>query len=215
MRRLPSFPSKTPVENWFFVFMKKTRTLELIKTLTQKPSFTIEEASQAGVSRRMLSYYAKTGVLVRLGAGVYCGLEELPGADLPWDDLIRTLSQVPSGVVCLTTALRLWDLTDEHAREFWVALPPTQWPPRLKHLRAVRMRNLGLGKTTVQIGPWQVPLFDKERTVVDSFRFLGPEIAIKALKRLYARDDKNFQNLILYAKALRVNIAPYLLTVST
>lgn len=51
--------------------MKKRVELIKIKQLLLKPSFTSQEAVALGVSASTLSYYAKTGVIVRLGHGVY------------------------------------------------------------------------------------------------------------------------------------------------
>ncbi len=48
--------------------------------------------------------------------------------------------------------------------------------------KVVRMRNLTLGKTTIKIGNITLPIFDRERTIVDAFRYLGRETALKALK---------------------------------
>ena len=92
--------------------MKRKRIIERLKPLLQKPSFTIAEAEELGVSRRMLGHYVKTGDLLRLSAGVFCSSNERLAVDFQCEDLVRTLSQIPDGIVCFTTALRLWDLTD-------------------------------------------------------------------------------------------------------
>jgi predicted transcriptional regulator of viral defense system len=194
--------------------MKRKRIIERLEPLLQKPSFTIAEAEELGVSRRMLGQYVKTGDLLRLSAGVFCSSNERLAVDFQWEDLVRTLSQIPDGIVCLTTALRLWDLTDEHSSEFWIAIPVTQWPPRIRHVRSVRMRNLNLGRTILKLGEWDIPIFDPERTVIDSFRYLSIETAVKSLKRLSAQRGIDFRKLSEYAKALRVNITPYLIAVS-
>lgn len=168
-----------------------------------------------GVSRRMLNHYVKSGDLQRIGAGIYSSAHEFLEVDFQWEDLVRTLYQIPSGIVCMITALRLWDLTDEHSREFWIAIPNTQKPPRLKHVRAVRMRNLELGKTTLKLENYEIPIFDPERCVVDAFRYLSIEIAVKSLKYLSEKRGLNYEKLSRYAKLLRVDITPYIITVST
>jgi hypothetical protein len=38
------------------------------------------------------------------------------------------------------------------------------------------------GSSRLKLGKVSIKIFDKERTVVDAFRFLGQETAIKALK---------------------------------
>jgi hypothetical protein len=76
------------------------------------------------------------------------------------------------------------------------------------------MRNLNLGRTILKLGEWDIPIFDPERTVIDSFRYLSIETAVKSLKRLSAQRGIDFRKLSEYAKALRVNITPYLIAVS-
>jgi hypothetical protein len=77
------------------------------------------------------------------------------------------------------------------------------------------MRNLELGKTTLKMGNYEVPIFDPERCVVDAFRYLSIEIAIKSLKYLAGKKGLNSQKLAEYSKILRVDITPYVVTVST
>ncbi len=63
-----------------------------------------------------------------------------------------------------------------------------------------------------------IPIFDRERTIVDAFRLLSREIAIKALKIALTKGGKNRIDLIKlqeYAKKLRCNIAPYLISLTT
>jgi len=79
------------------------------------------------------------------------------------------------------------------------------------------MRNIDLGKKDIAIGEYNVQIFDRERCIVDAFRYLSKEIAIKALQRYFqsttGRPDQ--KKLGAYAKALRVNITPYILSYTT
>ncbi len=75
------------------------------------------------------------------------------------------------------------------------------------------MRNAELGATTTKLGDVHVRIFNRERTVVDAFRYLDKEIAIKALKAYLQGRVKSYKpdlkKLDAYAKALRVSIASY------
>ena len=53
-----------------------------------------------------------------------------------------------------------------------------------------------------------VPIFDRERTIIDAFRLLSIETAVKALKKYLTGDAKNIDLLKLqkYAEKLRVDI---------
>ena len=195
--------------------MRKKELLKQLHGLSQKASFTPEDAEAIGVSRRMLSHYLKSGDIQRIGAGAYSLEQNLEGVDWKWDDLVRTMAQIPKGVVCLITALSIWELTDEFSREFWIAIPKSKWPPRMDHVRAVKMRNLTLGLTSVRMGNFDIPIFDPERCVVDAFRLSSIEVAIKSLRYLAGKGNLNFKKLSDYSKELRVNITPYLLAIST
>ena len=48
-----------------------------------------------------------------------------------------------------------------------------------------------LGRTEVELEGSKIPIFDRERTIVDAFRLLSRETAIKALKAAIAKGGKN------------------------
>jgi hypothetical protein len=80
------------------------------------------------------------------------------------------------------------------------------------------MRNMTLGKKTIKMGKYKVKIFDRERTVVDSFRYLNKEVAIKALQAYLKPSTAHKPNLLKlskYAKLLRVNIHPYIMALTT
>lgn len=166
----------------------------------------------------MLSYYSKQGMLERIGRGIFRSLDEDWGVGLDLEGLVHTAASVPEGVVCLISALCFYQLTDQIMRQYWIAIPNKDFSPKRKHIRVIRMRNMTLGKTIVKIGKAKMKTFDRERTVVDSFRYLSHEIAIKALQAyLKTTDDQkpDLQKLKNYAKILRVNITPYILAFTT
>ncbi len=79
------------------------------------------------------------------------------------------------------------------------------------------MRNIDLGKTAIALGEYRVQIFDRERCIIDAFRYLSKEIAIKALQRYFQSKDAkpDPKKLGAYAKKLRVNITPYILSCTT
>ena len=85
-------------------------------------------------------------------------------------------------------------------------------------MKIMRFRNMDLGKTMIDLSGINVSIFDRERTIIDAFRLLSRETAIKALKMaLSAKGGSrlNLRKLQAYAKKLKFNIAPYLLTATT
>lgn len=192
--------------------MKPKNTLHKIRSLIKEPSFTSIEAKKLGVSAASLAYYVKTGELERVARGVYKGIHAPSIDSFQWEDLIIAVQQTKNGVVCLISALALYELTDEIPRQHWIAIPNYTRHRAPKSIRVVRMRNMNLGKTTIKIDNISIPIFDRERTIVDAFRYLSKEIAIKALKEaLKSKKEKiNIETIVRYSKELRVNISTYL-----
>lgn len=191
------------------------------RTLTElfeRPVFSAAEARKAGIHPSRLSYYVKTHRIERIAHGVYRAVESSIDVDFQWEDLIVIAKSIPQGVVCLISALALYELTDEIPREHWIAVPHTTTVPKRENTHIVRMRDMNTGKTTHTIEQEVVNIFDRERTIVDAFRYLSKEIAIKALKMAVSgRSGKklNIKKLQQYSKKFGINLDPYILTVTT
>ncbi len=98
-------------------------------------------------------------------------------------------------------------------REFWIAVPHATTSPSMGNTRIVRMRNISFGQITVKIGSQQIKIFNRERTIVDAFRYLDKETALKALQAyLKSGTEKkpDINKLLRYAKRRRVNLTPYI-----
>ena len=52
---------------------------------------------------------------------------------------------------------------------------------RRKSAKIIRMRNKKLGRTKINVGSETVNIFNTERTIIDSFRYLGVEIGDKII----------------------------------
>ncbi|MBX9923903.1 MAG: type IV toxin-antitoxin system AbiEi family antitoxin domain-containing protein [Rhabdochlamydiaceae bacterium] len=186
---------------------------EALKELSKKAIFSSAEGREAGIPSRMLAYFCAKGQLERISKGIY-KINNLDfNSEFEWEDLAITALSIPRGVICLISALCYYDLTDEIMREFWIAIPHATTSPIRANAHIVRMRNISLGQTTIKIRSLKLKIFDRERTVVDSFRYLDKETALKALQG-YLKTCKNrkpdLDKLLRYAKKLRVNITPYI-----
>ena len=197
--------------------MRNPESLRTIKKLLEKPFFTSAEVKALGVHPSVLSHYVKTNQLERVRRGVYRALNA-PELHSPWADLVEAVKGLSGGVICLTSALAIYSLTEEIPRAHWIAVANTTSAKAKRPVKIIRMRNIRLGQTKMTIDGVTIKIFDRERTIVDAFRELSKETAIKALK--VALTDKTAQKIDLrklqkYAKALHVNIAPYLMAVTT
>lgn len=198
--------------------MKARVCLQLLLPLLKKPSFTSKEARLLGVSSAALSYYVKTGNLKRIRRGIYQSTDYQNSKSFLWTDLIEAVRSINNGVVCLISALAIYDLTEEIPRQHWIGIRHGTSTRSDRQIKIVRFRDHNLGKTEIELEGIFIPIFDKERTIVDAFRLLSRETAIKALKSALLKGGKNrinFTKLEVYAKKLKVNITPYLMSIST
>lgn len=185
----------------------------LTSDLRRKPSFTTDEARGQGLSPRMLSYYVAKGELERLARGVY-RCTDYVGRDenLQWEELAVAAERLPGGVVCLVSALNFYGITDERLKEHWIAVPNSYGRAHFPMTRIVRMRNMSLGVKTIKLAGIDVRIFDVERTIVDAFRILDFETAMKALKHYLAGKcgKPDIKKLSRYSKELRGGVTKYL-----
>jgi len=197
--------------------MRQLKYLKKLAPFVSAPLFTSAEAEKQGIPRHALAYLVKKGTLERIYPGAYRFSQYEPKVEFQWENLALVAASIPDGVICLISALCYYDLTDQIMREVWIAVPHESYPPKRPNTRIIRMRNVKLGKIEIALGEYNVHIFDRERCVVDAFRYLSKEIAIKAIQRYfqntqYKPDPKKLGS---YAKALRVNITPYILSCTT
>jgi hypothetical protein len=197
--------------------MRQSKYLKQLEPFHQVSFFTAEEAERQGIPRHALAYLVKKGALEKVYPGAYRFLDYEPEVEFQWENLVLIATSIPEGVICLISALCYYDLTDQVMREIWIAIPHESYSPKRPNTRIVRMRNIDLGKIRISLGEHSVKIFDRERCVIDAFRYLSKEIAIKAIQRYFK--STNFKpdpkKLGAYAKALRVNITPYILSYTT
>lgn len=166
-----------------------------------------------GIPSRMLAYFSEKGQIEKVSRGMY-KIKNLDfDSEFEWEDLAVTALSIPNGVVCLISALCYYNLTDEIMREFWIAVPHATTSPFRENAHIIRMRNISFGQTTVKIGNRKIKIFDRERTVIDAFRYLDKEIALKALKiylKVSEERKPDINKLLRYAKKLRIDLTPYI-----
>jgi predicted transcriptional regulator of viral defense system len=198
--------------------MRPQACLQLLTPLLNQPSFTSKEAKMLGIPAAVLSYYVKAGKLKRIRRGVYQAIDYQNSEAFRWGDLIEVVHSINDGVVCLISALAVYDLTEEIPRQHWIGIRHGTSARSSRQIKIVRFRDLDLGRIEIELEGAHIPIFDRERTIVDAFRLLSRETAIKALKFAVAKGGKNRIDLIkleAYAKKLQIDIAPYLMSITT
>jgi predicted transcriptional regulator of viral defense system len=187
-----------------------TSKFDQLKPILKKAVFSVKDAKELGVSSSNIYYYVKKGFLETVGRGIYTSAELNLNVHFKWHDLIIVAKSVPQGVICLVSALDIYDLTDEIPRKHWIAIPNNMSCPKREHATFIRMRDIKTGKITYQLDGESICIFNIERTIIDSFRLLSLEIAFKALKTSIKEDKVDLKKLRKYAKKFHVNIDPYI-----
>lgn len=197
--------------------MRNPLILDILQPLLNKSYFTSKEARALGITIAALHHYIKKGTIKRIRRGVYQS-SICENQTFQWRDLIEAVLSVSGGAVCLISALAIYELTEEMPRQHWIAVSNSTSIKRNSEIKFTRLRNMNLGVTKIVLEGVSVPIFDRERTIIDSFRLLSRETAIKALKMgVSQKGTKKIDLLKLqeYAEKLRVDITDFLMMVTT
>lgn len=146
--------------------------------------------------------------LERVRHGYYCLADDYPLSD---ERLLATL--VPEGIVCVESALFHYRYSDFAPRKWSIAVPRSISRAKLE-VKSLALKVYYVQKSLYELGKIEgnfngiiLPIYDRERTICDCFKYrsrLDNETFNKAINA-YAKDkEKNLENLSIYAKELRV-----------
>lgn len=163
----------------------------------------------AGLKSHDVYSLCKQGHIERIKHGYY----KLSNQDEPKEEYL--LSKLLSrGIVCMETALFYYSYSDFAPREWTIAVPRS-FSRTVKEMqkkisvKAYYVQNdlYRLGKTTGIFNGVTLPVYDRERTICDCFKYrarLDNEIFNKAVNAYVADPKKNLANLSKYAKDMKV-----------
>ncbi len=162
----------------------------------------------AGIKKYDVAALCKEGFLERVRRGVY----QLPGNDqITEEQLLREL--LPQGIVCVESALFHYGYSDFAPRAWSVAVPRTasravgnigEFQVRAYY---IQKENFLIGKTIENFNGVMLPVYDRERTICDCFKYrtkLDSETFNKAVNAYAADENKNLANLSKYAKEMKL-----------
>ena len=162
----------------------------------------------AGIRAVDVVNLCNAGYLDRVRHGYYQMAEQHETTE---EQMLATL--IPQGIVCVESALFHYGYSDFAPRKWSIAVPRSVSRAKLDvdalpvQTYFVQQDLYELGKTTGDFGGVTLPVYDRERTICDCFKYrsrLDNELFSKALNA-YANDpQKNLSNLSVYAKKLRV-----------
>ena len=174
------------------------------------------DLAAAGLSPRLIGRLMERGLVDRVARGVYVA------SDAEYTEghaLAEAAKRVPSGVICLLSALRYHELTTQLPWEVWIGIGSKAWAPRASGsaMRVIRYSasTLALGVEHHTIEGIEVAIFDPGKTVVDCFKYRGTvgfDVALEALRDCWRHRLTAMDELWRYAEACRMTnvMRPYL-----
>lgn len=163
----------------------------------------------AGIPAIDIVNFCNTGYLERIRHGYY---QLADGNTSSEEQLIATL--IPKAIICVESALFHYGYSDFAPRKWSIAVPRSMSRTKLDidaltlQTYYVQSEIYELGKTTADFNGVMLPVYDRERTICDCFKYrsrLDNEIFNKALNAYVNDSKKNLRNLSGYAKKLRVH----------
>ena len=162
----------------------------------------------AGIRAVDVVSLCNAGYLDRVRHGYYQMAEQ---SDATEEQMLATL--IPQGIVCVESALFYYGYSDFAPRKWSIAVPRSVSRTKLDvealpvQTYFVQQDLYELGKTSEDFHGVTLPVYDRERTICDCFKYrsrLDTELFSKALNAYVNDPQKNLSNLSIYAKKLRV-----------
>ena len=163
----------------------------------------------AGIPAVDIVNLCNTGYLERIRHGYY----QLADWDTSSEEqLIATL--IPKAIICVESAFFHYGYSDFAPRKWSIAVPRSMSRTKLDidalalQTYYVQSEIYELGKTAADFNGVILPVYDRERTICDCFKYrsrLDNEIFNKALNAYVNDSKKDLRNLSEYAKKLRVH----------
>ncbi len=161
-----------------------------------------------GIDKYEVAAFCKEGAIERIRRGFY----QLPQSNtLSEEHLIREL--LPQGIICVESALFHYGYSDFSPRKWSIAVPRTasrtvknieEFPIKAYY---IQKEFWDIGKSPSNFNGVILPVYDRERTICDCFKYrtkLDNEIFNKAVNAYADDEKKNLANLSKYAKEMKL-----------
>lgn len=163
-----------------------------------------------GINKYEAAAFCREGIIERIRRGFY----QLPQSNGVTEELLIH-ELLPQGIICVESALFHYGYSDFSPREWSIAVPRTA-SRAVKNIEEFSMKAyyiqkdfLTIGKSMDNFNGVTLPVYDRERTICDCFKYrakLDNEIFNKAVNAYVADEKKNLANLSKYAKEMKLYI---------
>jgi predicted transcriptional regulator of viral defense system len=188
--------------------LKKPSIERLLSIAEKRAVVRSRDFSRFGVHRQALKRAVQRGLLVRIDRGLYTR------KDLSGDYKRRVMAacqRVPSGVVCLESALRFHGILQRDSEPIWMAIDRKARKPATNglQLRFVRFSGQALtqGVINMRIDGEPIRVYSVAKTVADSLKYrrkIGTSVAIEALREGIAQGKCSVERLQHFAQICAV-----------
>ena len=189
----------------------------------------MKELKAASFQTRDIARLLREGLIIKVKPGLYrlvnMGEVAMPlprikgsGSTIS-QEIIDVCRSLPTGVICLASALAFYDLTTFNPSEIYVAIPNTAKAPKIDfpplRIFYFRERFYRPGIERIEVPGCTMKIYNKEKTVCDMFRYrnkYGEDLALEGLKNYLSRTEANINKLRKYAQICQVKtvMMPYL-----
>lgn len=196
--------------------MKAEITNKIIQIVKRLGIVRPRDMDKYGIHRKYIQRLYNQDILIRIGRGLYT----LPNTE-PSENrsIAEACKRMPSGVVCLLSALRFHSLTTQSPYEIWMAIDNKARSPKKLGIpiRIARFSGkvLTSGIEDHIIEGVPIRIYNPAKTVADCFKFrnkIGMDVALEALRDCHRSRKCTMDDLWKYAKICRVAnvMKPYL-----
>lgn len=187
--------------------MKK---LDIAKSIIKKNGGIVKTAqlNEVGIQNSEIKKMCENGALERVKHGYYQITDQIGISE---EKMIATFLE--EGIVCMESALFYYGYSDRTPLLWTIAVPRKISRTKIKidnfpcKVYFVQEDKLTLGKAEGVFNGIALPVYDRERTICDCFKYrskIDNEMFNKAINAYVADQKKNLGNLSKYAKEMRV-----------
>jgi len=131
----------------------------------------------------------------------------------PKEELVEVSKIVPSGVICLLSALSYYELTTTNPWQYYIAIHRDTHKPKLPEYPPIKIfyfsqKQYKTGIMNREINGNKIQIYDREKTLCDCFRYrnkIGQDVVNEAFKEYINGKYINIDKLLKYAK----KVGPY------